>query len=55
MTSKTTGGAKIPSKIKAIGVEYAWMLRHDFVAGRRQGRPVRVKGIEPGMTVLSPS
>jgi hypothetical protein len=54
MTSKTTDGAQIPSKVNAISVEYAWMLRHGFIDRPASGRPVRVKGIEPGMKALSP-
>jgi hypothetical protein len=54
MTSKTTDGAQIPRKINAIAVESGWMLRHGFIDRPASGRPVRVKGIEPGMTALSP-
>jgi hypothetical protein len=53
MTSEAAGGAQIPSKIKAIAVESAWMLRHDFIDRPAPGRSFRVKGIQPGMTVLS--
>jgi len=52
---KTRDGARIPCKIKAIAVEPAWMLRHDFIDRLVSGLSVRVKGIEPGMTVLSRS
>jgi hypothetical protein len=55
MTSEATDGARIPSKIKAIAVESAWMLRHGFIGRPAPGRSFRVKGIESGMTVLSRS
>jgi hypothetical protein len=40
MTLKARDDAKIPSKIKAIAVEYAWMLRHDFIDWPESGRLV---------------
>jgi hypothetical protein len=55
MTSKTTDGAQSPRKINAIAVESAWMLRHDLIDRPASDRSVRIKGIEPGMTVLSRS
>jgi hypothetical protein len=42
---KRQDGVQIPSKIKAIAVQYAWMLRHDFIDWPASGRSVRVKGI----------
>jgi hypothetical protein len=54
-SKKTRDGARIPCKIKAIAVESAWMLRRDFIDRLASGLSVRVKGIEPGMTVLSRS
>jgi len=42
---KRQDGDQIPSKIKAIAVQYAWMLRHDFIDWPASGRSVRVKGI----------
>jgi hypothetical protein len=51
---KRQDGAQIPSKIKEIAVQYAWIPRHGFIDWPASRRSVRVKGIEPGMTVLSP-
>jgi hypothetical protein len=39
---KLEGGAQIPSKIKAIALEYACILRHDVTDGPVSGRSVRV-------------